>query len=531
MFASSKLVATAGSSQPGLAQRPHSSLEGLFRGVNLFELKVTMGCNLTCTYCNMDAQKSTARRMSLSLYQDAIEFLVKSSPNPSLNIEFHGGEPLLLSDAWYQEAVTTGRRLAKEHGKSLRFKMVTNGVLLSESRLGHLSNLGIGMCLSLDGPPALNDEHRGGGSLVEDAVRRLHEWGVPYGMLTVITDATAYRMTEVLDYFTEIGIKRTQSAFVNPQGRALQLAPLSRAAKMAAVEAIITHMAETNCAVRGTSMERHMGRYIQGREANPALSCSEKECMAGRTMLAMDPGGDLFACATDMVNHRLGNLYEGADKYNDRTLARLHEKDSWYERCTDCEARSICDFNCPTSHHNDLQYRDDECAHTKELYTFLECNEDKLAAIGSALAVIEREREEKRRLAENKNPGPRRHHLPVLNSPKPDEPNLVASEGPDMKYTEEEIQALQQKISAAGLTDREKQILADAVGGGGKGGDLTDEELEAVSGGAGRNLAKSLGLKRMSLGGFGKFASADWNNSATVPDEQPWKNSAVVDFD
>ena len=351
-------------------------------------------------------------------------------------------------------------------------------------------------------------------------------------MLTVITDATAYRMTEVLDYFAEIGIKRIQSAFVNPQGRALQLTPLSGAAKMAAAESIITHMAETNCAVRDTSMERYMGRYIQGREASPVLSCSEKECMAGRTMLAMDPDGNLFACATDMVNHRLGHLYEGADKSSDHTLARLHEKDSWYERCTGCEARSICDFNCPTSHHNDPRYRDDECTHTKELYAYLEHNQDALAAIENTLAAKEQEREEKRRIAEANRPGPYRHHLPMLNSPGPDGPNRVTSKEPDMKYTAEELQALQQKISAAGLTDREKQILTDALGGNSEG-ELDDEELGAVSGGIrkGEDLAKSLGLRSMRRG-FGTVSSANWNNSAQPTDDPPsWKNSAVVDLD
>jgi len=484
----------------------------------------------------MDAQGPTARRMPLQLYQDAIEFLLKSSPRPSLKIEFHGGEPLLLSDAWYQKAVTTGRRLAQKHGKSLHFQMVTNGVSLSKSRLAHLSNLGIGICLSLDGPPELNNEHRGGGSLVEDAVRLLHEWEVPYGMLTVITNATAYRMTEVLDYFAEIGIKRIQSAFVNPQGRALQLAPISCAAKMAAAESIITHMAETNCAVRDTSMERYMGRYIHCREANPLLSCSEKECMAGRTMLAMDPDGNLFACATDMVNHRLGHLYKGADKSNDHTLARLHEKDSWYERCNECEARSICDFNCPTSHHNDPQYRDDECTHTKELFAYLEHNQDTLAAIENTLVVIEQKRQEKRRLRHANKPERHSHQVPLLKSPGPDRTNRLTSEEPDIKYTTEEIQALQQKISAAGLTDREKQILAYALGDDSER-ELDNEELKSVSGGRirqGGDFAKSLGL--IKTRGFGTVSHEcpDWNNSACPPDEpEPptWANSASVDLD
>ncbi len=103
-----------------------------------------------------------------------------------------------------------------------------------------------------------------------------------------------------------------------------------------------------------------------------------------------------------------------------------------------------------------------------------------------------------------------------------------------MKYTTEEIQALQQKISAAGLTDREKQILAYALGEDSER-ELDNEELKSVSGGRIRqrgNFAKDLGL--IKTRGFGTVSHEcpDWNNSACPPDEPPtWKNSASVDLD
>lgn len=392
----------------------HAVLPSLMRRVSLIEFKVTMGCNLPCTYCNMDAQKPTARRMDLSLYRDAVELLMRSTTVRRPEVEFHGGEPLLLRDDWFVEAVEIAEALAKKHDKSVVFRMVTNGLLLSDERIDRLCGLGIELCLSLDGPPDINDAHRGGGQLVEAAIRRLKAKGIPFATLMVISDANVLKMREVLDYFEGLGLTQIKSCFTQPQGRAIGNEELPLEQKLEAMRVLFTNMASDH-PVRDDHVEHLIKRMTVGRAPRTALACSQKECIAGRSFITVDPAGDLFACATDLQNHRLGNLYQGVERdHANRTLVRLHEKDDWYDRCQECAAKQICDFNCPTSHHNDPRYRDEECAYTKAVYAYLDAHRDIVDDIAARIAADALERGKRRAPVLEATPGKRVRRLNVL---------------------------------------------------------------------------------------------------------------------
>src|SRR5262249_47097085 len=127
--------------------------------------------------------------------------------------------PLLLPDEWFEEAVAYARTVARANGKTVDFPLVTNGTLLTEERLLTLRRLGIRFCLSVDGPPNVNDLLRGGGLAVERAIRLFNEHRIPFGVLTVLSKANYQRMTEVMDYFVKVGISNFRVNFLQPQGR------------------------------------------------------------------------------------------------------------------------------------------------------------------------------------------------------------------------------------------------------------------------------------------------------------------------
>jgi uncharacterized protein len=133
------------------------------------------------------------------------QLLLANSQQQQVGLEFHGGEPLLLTDDWFQEAVGYARSLASRHHKVVQFPLVTNGTLLTEERLLRLHALGIVFCLSADGPPRINDELRGGGAAVERALRLFKRHGIPCGILTVLGRANYNRMGEVMDWFADVG--------------------------------------------------------------------------------------------------------------------------------------------------------------------------------------------------------------------------------------------------------------------------------------------------------------------------------------
>jgi uncharacterized protein len=157
--------------------------------------------------------------MSIERFKQVARLLLSNSRQPQVGLEFHGGEPLLLTDDWFQEAVGYARFLALRHNKAVEFPLVTNGTLLTEERLLRLHALGIVFCLSADGPPRINDQLRGGGAAVERALRLFKRHGISCGILTVLSRANYSKMGEVMDWFAEIGTDAFRVNFLQPQGR------------------------------------------------------------------------------------------------------------------------------------------------------------------------------------------------------------------------------------------------------------------------------------------------------------------------
>src|SRR5437868_14435524 len=109
------------SSLPLGADGPLLKLDDFFRRISYVTLKVTNGCNLHCAYCNVEALTPQTPRMSLERFKQVAELLIVHSRQPSLTLEFHGGEPLLLPDEWYAEALAYAQGLARRHNRLVEF--------------------------------------------------------------------------------------------------------------------------------------------------------------------------------------------------------------------------------------------------------------------------------------------------------------------------------------------------------------------------------------------------------------------------
>src|SRR5947209_835461 len=194
------------SSLPLGADGPLLKLEDFFQRISYVTLKLTNGCNLHCSYCNVEALTPQTPRMSMERFRQVARLLLVHSQSPSVGLEFHGGEPLLLPDEWFEEAVAYGNELAARHGKVVEFPLVTNGTLLTEERLLRLHRLGILFCLSVDGPPDINDVMRGGGAAVARAIELFRRHNVNFGVLTVLSRGNFQRMDAIMDWFASVGI-------------------------------------------------------------------------------------------------------------------------------------------------------------------------------------------------------------------------------------------------------------------------------------------------------------------------------------
>jgi uncharacterized protein len=348
-------------------------LADFFQRIGYVTLKLTSGCNLHCAYCNVEALTPRTPRMPLERYKRVADLLLGNSRQRHVGLEFHGGEPLLLPDEWFEEAVAYGRAVARRHNKGVEFPLVTNGTLLTEERLLKLHGLGIEFCMSVDGPPGINDQLRGGGVAVERAIGLFRKHRIHFGVLTVLSRANYQRMGEVMDWFDQVGIDNFRVNFLQPQGRGADESGLLTGEEMfEGMRQVLDHMDRTGAKIQEAEMLTMVHRFLFGRDAKPALSCWEFQCQAGRIYCAVDHKGTIHACGTDLSNHPLGHLDADLDDaHYEATLLRLHDKGDWVIRCFDCEARKVCRHSCPTSDYNSDLYKEYECLFTRLMYRHL----------------------------------------------------------------------------------------------------------------------------------------------------------------
>ena len=133
--------------------------------INVCYMILTEQCNLACKYCflgNNDAEKRKtflSESMSIDTAEKAISFFIRQIKESGLNdnsnrpaLIFYGGEPLVNFPVL--EYIAQRINDLRKHEKCIRnaeLSVVTNGLLLNESKIQRLRDLGVGIAISIDG--------------------------------------------------------------------------------------------------------------------------------------------------------------------------------------------------------------------------------------------------------------------------------------------------------------------------------------------------------------------------------------------
>lgn len=138
-------------------------------------LKIASRCNINCSYCYYFNGAETgwmaqSKRMNYEVISNLYDFLddaILTSNIQSLQIDFHGGEPLLYGkDNFDKLCQSFKRRFA--HKVKLSLAIQTNALLVDQQWIEIFNKHNVHVSVSLDGPKHVNDskriDHKGEGT-------------------------------------------------------------------------------------------------------------------------------------------------------------------------------------------------------------------------------------------------------------------------------------------------------------------------------------------------------------------------------
>ncbi|MCC6409374.1 MAG: radical SAM protein [Planctomycetes bacterium] len=331
------------------------------------QVLVQTSCNLKCTYCYEVAAKfhDTGKSMSLDAGLQSLELLFQRlGKRKHLDITFFGGEPL-LNFALVRQLVARAYVRAEELGKTVGFRMTTNGTLLDDEKIAFLVEHRFAVMVSIDGPPEFADrqriDHAGRGTTAKAVAnaRRLIAAQRAAGMREAMIRATLTQQNPsreaVAGYFAENDFQRTMIG--SSDGRAH--------------EKRWTDFGGSETASANADVERALDQYLESRRddtVRPPLgfdfSAGLKRvrdglasglqvrrtpmCGTGRNTTAVTEHGDLYPCHryAGEESYRIGTLSTGIDRERlGRYFAEIF--DGYDRHCSACWARAICGGQCP----------------------------------------------------------------------------------------------------------------------------------------------------------------------------------------
>ena len=320
-------------------------------------LNVAHACNMKCRYCfaSQGDFGMEAGLMSLETGKRALDFLMeKSAAVKNLEVDFFGGEPLLVADM-LKELVAYGRELEKVWGKQINFTLTTNALLIGDEIIDFVKAEGISVILSLDGRPQTNDRHRilnnGAGTydLILPKIKKMVESQPKSYYIRGTFTKKNLDFSEDLRHIAELGFDSIslEPAVGGDNGYSIQEEDLDQV--LAEYGRLTDLLYEYKCAGR----ELDFFHYNLNLQKGPCLAKRLSGCGAGMEYLVVIPNGDIYPCHQFVGEKEfiLGNIFAGQlnePMRNDFARNHLQNKDE----CQICWARYYCGGGCHANNYH-----------------------------------------------------------------------------------------------------------------------------------------------------------------------------------
>ena len=298
----------------------------------------TLRCNLACEHCGSDCKNSSTQPdMPLNDFLEVLDSITPHVDTHKTLIILSGGEPTMRKDL---EQI--GRAINE---RQFPWGMVTNGMLLNETRLQKLVDAGLrSITVSLDG---LEEDHnwmRGHKESFANALKAIQNIAkfseLTWDVVTCVNQRSIQSLNELKKLLIDNGVKRWRLFTIFPQGRASENSQLRLSPKQhRQLMEFITEQRSDQAISISYQCEGFLGSY-EGKVRNHLYQCS-----AGVSIAGILCNGDISACTSIRCNYVQGNIYKDdfwqvwQNKYKRyRNRQWMHTK-----RCAECNMFRYCE--------------------------------------------------------------------------------------------------------------------------------------------------------------------------------------------
>jgi uncharacterized protein len=309
--------------------------------VRYLVLWLTTACNLRCQYCyrHPEAPKAMPRDIALAALS-----LAAASSLP-FHVQLAGGEPTLQPGL-----IEFVGRTVREAGWPATVAVQTNGTLIDAALIDLCRRYDIGMGISVDGPPDIQEQLRGRAGDIFRGLALLAQAAVSVRVTAVLSSVNAVRLYD---------LAVTLSRFANVRG--LGLDPLVRTGTALSTPDLFPQADTIRSGVRAMceaveQMNKCHGRRIEWREMEAvrrALSgqgISRPYCHACKgESLAVHPSGAVYPCGQTIGDpHMAAGTVDSVDWERLRTC---YQGLQLRGDCTTCPLAGRCPGDCPSRLH------------------------------------------------------------------------------------------------------------------------------------------------------------------------------------
>ena len=321
-------------------------------------MNLTNQCNLSCAYCYEFGEDKVAtpegkpKFMDLETAKASVDFLLRQSAGRrSIHITFFGGETL-MNFPLLEQAVAYANQRAAEEDRHIDFSLTTNATLLTPAIIEFLSANRVGVTVSMDGPPDLQDKlrvfanGRGSYDIIEPRVRALIQNHRTRAITARVTLTNG--VTDVVRIFRhlkqDLGFHEVGFAPVTTSpDRLYAIGDRGMDGVLEQFRFLADEYLEF--ALRG---EMHGFSNVSDTIAELYQGVNKSHpCGAALGLLGVGPSGDIAPCHrfVDSDTHALGNIATGVDRGKQADFLQRGHINSKYD-CHTCWARPLCAGGC-----------------------------------------------------------------------------------------------------------------------------------------------------------------------------------------